>query len=107
MVVRCAWSVTLSLGLEAQSSDEVGEASVLFSPKLIAVFSSASTANHALSDYFVVSLLMGPLFRKKINLEVGLRVYTKAVEVAKALGAPVLIPQILFRGLLAGVLPLL
>ena len=53
-----------------------------FPSKLIAVISSPSTVDHAVSVCFLVPMLMGPPFRKKRKPEVGLQVYTKAVEVA-------------------------
>ena len=53
-----------------------------FPSKLIAVISSASTVDHAVSVCFSVPMLMGPPFGKKKKPEVGLRVYTKVVEVA-------------------------
>ena len=63
------------LKLERQASS--------FPSKLIAVISSASTVvDHAVSVCFLVPMFMGPPFRKKKKLEVGLRVYTKAVDVA-------------------------
>ena len=51
-----------------------------FPSKLIDAIRSASTFDHAVSVYFLVPMLMGPPFRKKRKPEVGLRVYTKAVE---------------------------
>ena len=82
MVVRWVWSVTLSFGLEAQLYVEIGEAGNSLSHKLIAVISSAYTVDHALSVCFLVPMLVGPPFRKKRKAEVGLRVYTEAIEVA-------------------------
>ena len=63
------------LKLERQASS--------FPSKLIAVISSASTGDHAVSVCFLVPILMAPPFREKRESEVGLRVYTKAVEVAR------------------------
>ena len=51
-----------------------------FPSKLIAVISSTSAVGHAVSVCFLVPVLMGPRFRKKRKPEVGLRVYTMAVE---------------------------
>ena len=53
-----------------------------FSSTLIAVISSASTVNFATSLCFLASICMGSLFRKERKPEVGLRVYTKAGDVA-------------------------
>ena len=72
-----------------------------FPSNQIIVISSASTVDHAVSVCSVVSMLMGPPFRKGRKSKIGWRVSPVA------LGPPVLIPRILFRGLPAGALPLL
>ena len=53
-----------------------------FSSKLIAVISSASTVNYAASLCVVASTFMGSSFRLERKPEVGLRMYTKAGDVA-------------------------
>ena len=52
--------------------------------KLIAIISSALTVEHAVSVCFFDPMLIGPPFGRKRKPQVGLRVYTKAVEVASA-----------------------
>ena len=52
-----------------------------FPSKLIAVISPASTVDHAFSVCFMVPMFMCAPFGK-IKPEVGLQLYTKAVEVA-------------------------
>ena len=54
----------------------------LFISKLVAVIGSASTVNYAVGLCVLVSMLMGSSFRMERNLKVGLRVYTKAGDVA-------------------------
>ena len=49
---------------------------------LIAVISSASSVDHAVSACFLVLMLMGSPFRRKKKPEVGLRVYTKPAQVS-------------------------
>ena len=55
--------------------------------KLIAIIGSASTVNYAASSYaaslcVLASMFMGSSFRMEKKLEVGLRVYTKAGDIA-------------------------
>ena len=50
--------------------------------KLIAVIGSSSTVNYAAGLWVLDSMITGSSFRMERKLEVGLRVYTKAGDVA-------------------------
>lgn len=54
----------------------------------MAVISSATTLNFAVTVCYLAPMLMGPPFRKKRKPEIGLRVYTKGVEVATSSWSP-------------------